>query len=237
MSDDLTLPWSIEDGAKAFKQVFKIFDEIAKRTRGAADYFVMRRRRNAAEDIDYLRFGQGGSLPNVARIARGEGTSEDFAEIKRHMNETAEPVEQVIIKLTSAGNSKLIREKIGIDALALLEKIIYGDQGVGGKTAVRHALYDLSNLGGDPGAAQDTAKAILKLIEQLNLDIISLHNALLKHRAKRAKDAAKKAEKKLVAKAAPAAKEKPPEKAKPKTTKKPAAKKTTKAKAAKPPKK
>ncbi|MBR0968953.1 hypothetical protein JQ626_33340, partial [Bradyrhizobium diazoefficiens] len=116
-------------------------------------------------------------------------------------------------------------------------KIIYGDQGVGGKTAVRHALYDLSNLGGDPGAAQDTAKAILKLIEQLNLDIISLHNALLKHRAKRAKDAAKKAEEKLVAKAAPAAKEKPPEKAKPKTTKKPAAKKTTKAKAAKPPKK
>lgn len=226
MSYELTLPWSIEDGAKALKQVFKIFDEIAKRTRGAAEYFATRRRRNVAADVDYLRFGQGGSLPNVARIARGEGTFEDFTAIQGHMIETAEPVEQIMTELMSAKNLNVIREKIGIEAVALLEKIIHGDQGVGGKTAIRHALYDLSNQDDDLGAAQVKANAVLKLIGQLNLDIISLHNALLKHKAKRDKDAAKKAEEKPVAKAIPAAKEEPQKKAEPKAADKPATKKT-----------
>jgi len=224
MSDDLTLPWSIEDGAKALKQVFKIFDEIAKRTRGAVDYIKTRRRRNVAEDIDFLRFGQGGSLPNVARIARGEGTPDDFAAIRRNMNETAVPVEQAIIRLTSAGNSKLIRENIGIDALTLLEEIIHGDEGMGGKRAVRLALNALASSGGDPGVAQEQAQMVLELIGQLNGNIIRLHNSLLKHKARRDKDAVKKAEEKPTAKAVPAAKKKPPEKAKPKAAKKPAAK-------------
>ena len=84
----------------------------------------------------------------------------------------------------SSRNTKLVREKIGIEALTLLEKIVYGEQGKGGKRSVRTALYAMKSFRNDPVAAQEKATEIVEMIEELNQNIINLHNALLKHQKK-----------------------------------------------------
>jgi hypothetical protein len=184
MSDDLALPLSLEDAAKATKQIFKIFDEIAKRGGAVAERYNMHRRRKAADGLDYLRFGEGGSLTNVARIARGEFDVKDFEVVGQRMDETATAVESTISDLLSSRNTKLVREKIGIEALTLLEKIVYGEHGKGGKRSVRKALYEIRSFGNDPDAAQQKAREILQMIDELNQNIFDLHNALLKQKKK-----------------------------------------------------
>ena len=69
---------------------------------------------------------------------------------------------------------------------------INGEQGKGGKRSVRKALYAMKSFRNDPVAAQEKATEIVEMIEELNQNIINLHNALLKQRQKADKEATAK---------------------------------------------
>jgi hypothetical protein len=62
---------------------------------------------------------------------------------------------------------------------------INGEQGKGGKRSVRKALYAMKSFRNDPVAAQEKATEIVEMIEELNQNIINLHNALCLNNGRR----------------------------------------------------
>jgi hypothetical protein len=181
--------WSLQDGARAVRDLFKIIDDLVKHGGKALDSYRWYRRRKAARALNALRFREGGVLDLLRKIARGDFTEADVRAINVHLQASKIEVDESIEQLRKLVD--LIREQISMEAAMRLEKIIEGPQTKG---FVRYSLAELSYLNLDSerrgwDAPQEEAKRIVSSIEALNNEIVELHEVILRDRAKGRKTA------------------------------------------------
>lgn len=207
----MDFPYGLQDVTKALRQIFKIFDELAKRGGKIQEGWREHKRKAAAASLDSLRFKEGGMIQQLRQIAEG-----DYSEARRlgaKLDRTSGEVSVAISALDKY--RRAIREQLSMETVMLLEVIIRGE---GGKESVRSSLREIMYevTGQNPQYAKFAAQNALRQIDRLNKNIVTLHDALIsgkgikKSRAKAEKAAppaeaprktAKKAAKKSAAKA------------------------------------
>lgn len=193
----MEFPFSLQDAAKALREVFRLLDDFAKRGGKVAKFLRERQRRKAAALLDELRFKEGGSVTILRSVASGHYEKEDIDALRAQMGTTSQGISEAIRLL--GDYKRALREQLSIEALILLENIVEGEDG---KMSTRQLInmVCIHTDRGDTREAQVAAGRALQKIETLNKNIIDLHNALIlgrkvKNEAKRRKRATPKKQK------------------------------------------
>jgi hypothetical protein len=176
----MDFPYSLQDIAKAFREVLRIFDDVAKRGGKVVKFWHRQRRKDAAKNLDYLRFHEGGMIKHLRLIAKGEFSHAEIQGLKLELNKTAEGIDDAIETLR--GYRKAIREQLSLRTVILLEEIIEGESG---KATIRMLLHKISKTPFAPDSenyrewVQSHASLAIRKIEILNTNIIDLHDSLI----------------------------------------------------------
>ncbi len=176
----MELPFSLQDAAKASRQILSLLDDIAKRGGKVVKFYQGRQRKKAARRLDYLRFHEGGMVNPLRKIASGDFMRDDIDALRKELYATAEFVGEAIGTLRSYRNS--IREQLSIESAILLEEIIDGEDG---KNNIRQFLHTIAGVPFDAHDGrrkeyiQGAAIRVLRKIDIMNKNIIDLHNSLL----------------------------------------------------------
>jgi hypothetical protein len=172
------IPGSLTDAVKAIRELLGLVGDLAKGGGWVVDIYQGRQRRVAARNLETLRFTKSGTRPHLEHIIAGTHTPEDIEAIARQMAESAGEVETSIRHLSQFKDK--VRERYGMRAVELLEKLIYGPSG---KMIIRHSLLDLVAAAGNPKTPKkvirDRAAQVLRWIESLNSDLCQLHDLIL----------------------------------------------------------
>lgn len=176
----MAFPYSLQDIAKALREVLRIFDDVAKRGGKAVKFWHRQRRRDAAKNLDYLRFHEGGMIKHLRLIAKGKFSHEDIQGLKRELDRTAEGVDDAIETLRGYRNA--IREQLSLRSVMLLEEIIQGESGKG---TIRTLLHEISATPFAPDSedyrewVRFRASLAIRKIAIMNTNIIDLHDSLI----------------------------------------------------------
>jgi hypothetical protein len=175
----LDFPFSLQDITKALREVIRIFDDVAKRSGKVVKFYRSRGWKDAAKNLDYLRFPEGGIVKQLRLIAAGEFSETDTKELEEQLNATADGVGHAIATLTGYRNA--IREQLSLETAIVLEQIINGENG---KNNIRRLLFSITRDGrSDDERArkwvQVNAIRVLRKIDILNRNIIDLHDSLI----------------------------------------------------------
>lgn len=141
-------------------------------------------KKNAARNLETLRFTKAGTRPHLERIIAGEYTSADLEAIGRQMAESAAEVETAISRLDKYRD--VVRETFGMEAGERLEKMLHGPSG---KRMIRYTLTNLVDYArrtdADPEITRNKATEALTFIEELNGEFRELHDLILSIEKKR----------------------------------------------------
>jgi hypothetical protein len=178
----IAIPGTVTDFAKALRELIAALRELGglvqDGTKLATATYRHRQSRRAAGNLDGLSFAPQGSRRYLEAIAAGAGTSEDVAAIAASQDATAFDVEMSMQELSHYRN--ILREARGKAAADRLDAIIYGEFG---KNRLRMLLQRLvrpcEGLDKLPESVRTDAAAILRAIEALNQEIVSLHDEIL----------------------------------------------------------
>jgi hypothetical protein len=176
----MDFPYGLQDITKSLREVLRIFDDVAKRGGKAVKFWHRRRRKDAAKNLDYLRFHEGGMIKHLRLIAEGKFSHEDIQGLKRELNTTAEGVGHAIATLRSYHDA--IREQLSLRSAMLLEEIIQGESG---KSTIRIMLREISAARFAPESENYTewvrfhASLAIRKIAIMNTNIIDLHDSLI----------------------------------------------------------
>lgn len=178
----IAIPGTVTDFAKALRELIAALRELAALvrdgTKAATNAYENHQSRRAAGNLDGLSFAPHGSRRYLEAIAAGLGTPEDVAAIAASQDATAFDVEMSMQELS--GYRDALREARGKPAADKLDAIIYGEFG---KDRLRRLLRELvdscDGLEQLPASAPRDAAAILKAIQSLNIEIVSLHDEIL----------------------------------------------------------
>lgn len=178
----VAIPGTVTDVVKSLRELIDLLRELAGLIRDGAKFtnatFEHRQSRRAAGNLDGLSFAPQGSRRYLEAIAAGNGALDDVAAIAASQDATAFDVEMSMQELS--GYRDALREARGKAAGDRLDAIIYGEFG---KDRLRRLLQQFvqSCAGFDqlPESAPREAAAILKAIEALNVEIVSLHDEIL----------------------------------------------------------
>jgi hypothetical protein len=175
----LAFPFSLQDIAKALREIIQIFDDVAKRSDKVVKFYRARGRKIAAKKLDYLRFHEGGMIKQLRVIASGEFSEADIDELQNELRATADGVDDAIAMLSDYRDA--IREQLSLKTAIVLEDIIAGDDG---KNTIRQFLFEISHHGPLDNehyrkGVQANAIHVLRKIDVLNRNIIDLHDSLI----------------------------------------------------------
>src|SRR5271155_1681281 len=175
MADDLSLvtPGSVTDLARALRELIKALGDIGKFVGRAADLYDRRKARRAARSLAKLAFPKSGMRGPLERIAAGAGLPEDIEEIARRLAQTAGEIEESIRLIDWYNNRP--REQLGMAAALKVEDIIHGPVN---KEMIKMSLSDLVTAL-DPERAKQIAVTGLFWIEEVNKQLIELHDLVL----------------------------------------------------------
>jgi hypothetical protein len=141
------------------------------------DLYRASKRRQAARNLETLRFSKAGTRPHLERIVSGLYEPSDLEAVGTIMADTAGEVESSIVGLGRFHDQ--IRETFGMEAVELLEKIMHGPSG---KQMIRYSLLELVNaerLNLSEGTIRQRAGDALRAIEELNRNLRELHDKVL----------------------------------------------------------
>jgi len=174
----VSLPFSVEDFAKALLQVLRGVQDMGKIIGKAVDFVDRRKARGAAENLSTLAFRNGGMQETLRRIASGTWSNQDIVLLERQLLETAKEVDDSLIKL--ARYRGRLRENFGMGEVKKLDSIT---EGFGSKRWIRDNIQaliaDAVSPYPDRDRIQQTAKDLDKGIDELNQSLIDLHNMVL----------------------------------------------------------
>jgi hypothetical protein len=179
VTDDISLPGSASDLAKAIRETLsearafvKLFEYTAKRI---AD----RKARHAAANVDALGFAPDGMKLPLGRIARGEGSQKDIEVIASTFSNSASAIEKSVAELRMYRTH--FREVKGRKAtLELYDEVIWGPCGKG---AIRDSISELLRCAKvppvDSAHVQKIAMDTVGMIEAFNEQLSRLHDLIL----------------------------------------------------------
>jgi hypothetical protein len=176
----MDFPFGLQDITKAFREIIKMFDDVAKRSGKVVKFYKARGRKDAAKHLDYLRFHEAGMVKQLRVIASGDFSAADVNELKGELKNTAAGVSDAIQVLR--GYRDAIREQLSLETAIVLEEIIEGENG---KSTIRLLLDRISHAPADLGneryksLVQEHALRSIRKIDVMNSNIIDLHNSLL----------------------------------------------------------
>ena len=175
----VALPLSLEDAARATREILKVVDSLISRGGKVVDAYRWYKRKEAARHLDVLRFKEGGFVNLVRKIASGEFDEKEISAINSLMDETRLEVEESMHQLRRF--SHILREQIGIQSAMKLEDILYS---MWGKGQIRIDLHEITSRyhSGSKIEAGIHAERVLSKIETINREIISLHETILRER-------------------------------------------------------
>lgn len=175
---DVILPGTATDFLKAIRELFGLVKEMVNGGKWVVDIYRNDKKKEAASNLNRLRFTKSGSKPYLERIIAGNSSPEDIEAIGRLMADSAAEVETSIAGLEKY--SDVVRETYGMAVVERLERMIGGPTG---KRMIRYSLMNLVKAAGQPNAdskmIQDSAKETLRWIEQLNVEFCELHDLIL----------------------------------------------------------
>jgi hypothetical protein len=186
MSDDLSMPWSAPDVAKAIRETLAAARGGAKLFQYTADLYNYRKARKAAERLGSLAFVPNGMKGPLARIACGEGSAEDIKALSQMFAGTAGEVEKSTERLRDY--RRRFREDRGLAAtLTAYDEVLWGKVG---KEGIRDLISDLIHAAGaspvDTKRVQEIAVRAVALIETFNQQLSNLHDLVLPPKKKAA---------------------------------------------------
>ena len=176
---DIVLPGTVTDLIKGVREVLGLVKDLREFAGWGIDALDKGRRRRAAKSVDKLTFGPDLSRQPLERIAAGQGTPEDYEMIATRLGESAGTVKESVDRLEKYRDK--LREEYGLAASNKLRDVI---RGVGGKMPLRHSLFELVEASKDEQSSQEDlqflAQRILRSIDRLNVNLIELHDLIVR---------------------------------------------------------
>ncbi|SDQ22891.1 hypothetical protein SAMN05443245_0472 [Paraburkholderia fungorum] len=175
---DVVLPGTVTDLVKAVREILGLAKDLREFAGWGIDALDKGHRRRAAKSVDALTFGPDLTRRPLERIAAGQGTADDYELIARRLGESAGTVEESVARLERYRDR--LREAYGLAAANKLTDVLRGYRG---KLTLRDALMLMvDDFRGDLSsteALQYQAQHILISIDQLNADLIQLHDLII----------------------------------------------------------